>query len=268
MVVARGYRFLRELDADGQADYYLTTIAADNLTAVGLLTSGRAGLPTYHRVGTYHTLAISAARAQRAAPGAGAITTRSATAADLPAILDFLRNQAARYEFLPAYSEADFGPQATTFHGLPWERISLAEDATGLVGTLAVWDQRPFKQVVVQSYPWWWRLARRPYNVYAQLRGTPRLGVPGETLPCLAAALVAVAPDHPGMFAALLQHAARQVAPGDYLLVGLAESDPLLGAARPLADHTYDTGIYLVTWKPDRLPILNDRPLYLELGCL
>ena len=57
-LLARGFRFFRELHGDGRAQLYLTTIAAGNETAIRQLTSGRAGLPAYHDAGEFHTLAI------------------------------------------------------------------------------------------------------------------------------------------------------------------------------------------------------------------
>ncbi len=54
------------------------------------------------------------------------------------------------------------------------------------------------------------------------------------------------------------------------LLLGLHADDPLLTVARPLAAKEYHTQLYYVCW-PDGeslLDELDDRPPYLELGCL
>src|SRR5262245_33959234 len=47
-LIARGYRFLRQLHEDELVPYYLTTIAADNEIALQTLAAGRGGLPTYY----------------------------------------------------------------------------------------------------------------------------------------------------------------------------------------------------------------------------
>src|SRR5262245_46354938 len=57
-LLARGFRFFRQLHQDGRAQLYLTTIGADNATALDALTSGRAGLPRYHFAGVYQTAVI------------------------------------------------------------------------------------------------------------------------------------------------------------------------------------------------------------------
>ena len=46
-LLARGYKYLRELHADAQTPYYVTTILDGNRTAEQILTSERAGLPAY-----------------------------------------------------------------------------------------------------------------------------------------------------------------------------------------------------------------------------
>src|SRR5207237_150176 len=45
-VLARGYRLLRDLHADGRTDLYFTVIAADNAPALSTIAAGRAGLPS------------------------------------------------------------------------------------------------------------------------------------------------------------------------------------------------------------------------------
>ena len=45
-LVARGYRYFRELHEDNRTKLYLTTIAVENSAAMKLLTSGRTGMPT------------------------------------------------------------------------------------------------------------------------------------------------------------------------------------------------------------------------------
>jgi hypothetical protein len=47
IALARGYRYLQTLHADGAVPFYFTTVLDDNTTAKALLTSGRARLPVY-----------------------------------------------------------------------------------------------------------------------------------------------------------------------------------------------------------------------------
>jgi len=61
-VLARGYRLIRELHADGRTDLYHTVIAADNARALETLASGRAGLPAYRDLGGFVSPAINLGR--------------------------------------------------------------------------------------------------------------------------------------------------------------------------------------------------------------
>src|SRR5579859_1753241 len=58
IALARGYRYLQTLHADGAVPYYFTTILDDNTDAKALLTSGRAGLPVYKPVARLITYLI------------------------------------------------------------------------------------------------------------------------------------------------------------------------------------------------------------------
>jgi hypothetical protein len=64
--LARGYRYLHSLHADGRAPFYVTTILEENAYAVALLTSGRVSLPTYEHVATLITYLIPVHRRRRA----------------------------------------------------------------------------------------------------------------------------------------------------------------------------------------------------------
>jgi hypothetical protein len=73
-LIARGYRFFRELHADGRAPLYLTTIAEGNRVAQSILTSGRAGLPAYHDAGRFCTFVISPRRRGEDRADVGSVT--------------------------------------------------------------------------------------------------------------------------------------------------------------------------------------------------
>jgi hypothetical protein len=74
------------------------------------------------------------------------------------------------------------------------------------------------------------------------------------------------------VFAALLAELRRRYSggPWSHLLLGLHETDPLLGVARRMEAACYTTFLYLVAW-PDgeaQRSALDGRPPYLELGTL
>lgn len=270
-LVARGYAFFRRLHADGQARLYLTTIAEGNTTALTQLTSGRAGLPTYHDVGRFHTAAIPLTRRTSRRAMAPGLEIRPARREDIGAVLAFLREQGPRRQFFPAYEEEDFGGETGVFKDLKPDDMLLAFRGGRLV-VLAGWDQHGFRQTVVHGYGGALRSARPAYNAWAWLRGLPPLPPPGGAVHYLTAALPVIAGDDAAVFAALLTELRARSAggPHDYLMLGLHESDPLLPVVRACPAAWYDTRLFLVCWD-DGEPMrrgLDGRPPYLELGCL
>ncbi len=271
-LIARGYAFFRKLHEDGQTPFYLTTIARDNRMAVEVLTSGRAGLPTYHPAGWYHTLAIPLPRRSGAAPKAGPVEVRAASVETLGCLVEFLNREGKRRQFFPCWREEDFFNPQGLLRDLAPERILQAWRGGKLVGCIAGWDQHAFRQSVIHSYAGWVALSRPLYNVWAWVRGLPGLPVAGTTLRYLTAALVVVAEDDPEVFVGLLEALRRQAAggPWSYLLLGLHERDPLLRTAWRFQTTCYSAGLYLVCWPAGEAQraALDDRPPYLELGSL
>jgi hypothetical protein len=271
-LVARGYAFFRRLHQDGRAAFYLTTIAEGNDTALAVLTSRRAGLPSYHFAGRYHTVALVLPRRPPRPKALVGVTIRCATVHDLPAVLDFLASEGPRRHFFPEYRHDDFLSGEGRLRGLELERLMLAERRGHLVGTLAGWDQHAFRQSVVHGYSGQVRWLRPLYNVGQYLRGLPGLPAPGQPLHCLTAALPLVADDDPNVFAALLAELSRRSAGGtwSHLLLGLHESDPLLSVASRFQAARYTTLLFLVGWQDSDAAraALDQRPVYLELGSL
>lgn len=270
-LVARGYAFFRNLHRDGLAPLYLTTIADGNDVALRLLTSGRAGLPTYHFAGEYHTLAIPPrGDPARGDPGrtAARLHVRPATPEDLPRLLNFWSAEGPHRQFFPRLTAEDFA-DGGLFHGLKAEAIFVATHHGELVGTLAVWDQSAFRQTVVHGYQGALRWLRPLYNAWARCRSQPILPAPGQPFAYVTGALPVVKHDNADVLAALIGEAARRN--GDrHLLIGLHGEDPLLPSLRRLAAADYATRLYLVCWD-DGEPLrqsLDGRVPYLELGTL
>jgi hypothetical protein len=272
-LLARGYQFLRDLHADREADFYLTTIADENTAAIRLLTSGRAGLPVYHPWGRYSTLAI---RPRAAAPGMrslpGGPHFRTATIADRDMLVEFWHRFGKLRQFFPVYEAADLFCNAGLLSGLRPEDVALAFLGEELVATLAVWDQRNFKQTIVHGYDGWLAFGRPLYNAYARMMRRPVLPRPGSTLSCAVAAVPIVRGDDVKVFRLLLQWQLSQLRDRGVrtLLLGLHQDDPLMPAARKFTSVEFVTRLYVVYWPEDspNLAAIMNRVPYLELGCL
>jgi hypothetical protein len=272
-LLARGYRFFRELHNDQAAPYYLTTIAADNDAATNVLASGRAGLPIYHPLGSYCTLSLATtAVSTKALPNRDNLSTRTATAADRDAIIQFLLEHGPVYSYFPEYSVEDLFTNAGLLRGLAGDDVLLALRDNTIVGTLAGWNQRAFKQIIIHSYSGWLRPLRPLYNVLARLRHQPTLPPVGSVLNACLAAIPVVRSDDHCVFQTLLITLLRRLA--EYgqplLLLGLHERHPLLPIARQFSGKEYRTNLFIVHWPDETLDIesLTHRVPYLELGSL
>jgi hypothetical protein len=271
-VVAHGYRFLRELHADGRTQIYLTTIADDNDAALSVLTSGRAGLPRYEYFGNYHTGVIPLKRKLSSSSATTGIAIRAARAEDLPQLCQFVDRIGPSRQFFPCYTPADWCKETGTFRGLVARDIFLALRGAEIVGAFACWDQSSFRQIVVEEYGSALAWSAPVYNGWAALRGLPKLPQPGESLPFLTAALSLVAAEDRQIFVALLEAAiAHSLGRGrSHMLVGMHERDPLIGGVKKFQTEAYTTRCYLVYWE-DGMPQrewIDGRVPYLELGSL
>jgi hypothetical protein len=271
-LLARGYQFLRELHQDGAARFYLTTVANDN--PVGrVLTSGRAGLPVYYPCGDYHTLAISTAHQVRTGMSHNdAIEIRPAEEADRDAVVAFLNEFGPTRQFFPVYERRDLFSARGLLQGLRPADVLLAVRGKEIVGTLGGWDQRHFKQIIVQHYRGWLATLRPFYNTWATVRRQPLLPAAGSMLAVSLAAIPVVRDDNPQVFRRLIEAMLHRLAQrGDrLLLIGLHTADSQLAVAQQFAGRDYVTTLYLVYW-PEETPDvdgLKQRPPYLELGSL
>jgi hypothetical protein len=272
-IIPRGYRYFRELHGDQRTSAYLTTIADTNAAAIRLLTSGRAGLPQYHDCGRYITAAIPIVPPRRSARMLPSqVTIRPAEPTDLAAVLDFWNFVGPRRQFFPVYSPEDFFHPAAIFRDLQPGDLLLAFRGQELVGTLAAWDQTAFRQIVVERYSTALGWSRLAYNAWAAMRRQPRLPRPGQSFRWLTAALVAIDEDDESVFEALLEATMiRAAGKGwDCLLIGMHESDSLIQCVRHRQAISYDTRCYVVCWSDGETfrERLDNRPPYLELGCL
>ena len=273
-IVAHAYRHLRTLHEDRRTSLYLSTIAEGNELALSMLNHTRVGLPRYHFAGNYHTLAIPIRRSVSPSNGVETgLEIREATGEDAAVTAGFLSSVGPTRQFFPQYEAGDFFNSGGTFCDLKPQDLLLAFRQGRLIGTLACWNQSRFRQTVVEAYGGHLQWTRPFYNSWARLRGLPQLPPTGEPFQHLTAALPVVRDGDPVVFARLLQEALSRSArkwKEAYLLLGLHERDPLLPVADVRKSHSYRTRLYHVCWDDGESlrAELDDRPPYLELGCL
>ncbi|MFN8546444.1 MAG: hypothetical protein U0527_00350 [Candidatus Eisenbacteria bacterium] len=275
-LLARGYAELRRLHEDGRAPLYFSVIAEENASALDVLTSGRAGLPSYHDLGRLLSPAINLTRRRREPRTSW--TIEAGTSARLDGIVECLNRNMRRRQFAPFFYASQFGPapedsrEWPRLRDLRLEQLRVAVREDRVIGVVAHWDQRGFKQTVVTRYQGRMRLLKPWINLAAPLLGLGRLPAPGEPLRYFYASLIAIDDDDVDVLHSLLLRLYNEaVGTGAmYFLVGLHDRDPLAVALREFRRTPFHARLFAVHFADGDAAFarLDDRVPYVELGML
>lgn len=247
-----GFAFCRKLHHGSDVRLYLASIGGDNHAARRLLVERRSmTAPRFVETDTLVTLAIPV-RWRLLLPRIPGVRIHRGSRAVIDEIAECLQRNLRRYQFAPYWSTDDLLSPSRT-RDLALEDFFLAVHASRLVGSLALWDQRTFKQVVVRGYgP---SLARwRPLvNLATRLAGAPPLPAQGQALRFAYLSHVAIDDDRPDVLTALVAAACRHAhdAGLDYVVIALAARSPLRDAiARKFRHREFSSVLYIAHW-PD-----------------
>ncbi len=267
--LARGYQLFRTLHEDGRCEGYFSTIIDGNADAVSTIASGRAGLPTYHPLGTCTTYAVSGSRWSARRKDAG-IQVRFAEPGEEGRVISLLNRYGPASHFFPVLHERDFG--SPLLRDLPVTRFLIAEDAHGDCGVAGLWDQSGFKQHRIIAYSPWIHRIRYLLNAGLVLSGRNTLPPPGQNLPFVYLCFRAVRDQDPAITRALVSKA-REVlrqSRGTYLVTGCHERDPCRIGMEDVAQTRYRSRLYAVGWEKE-LPsyiALDNRVPYFDPAIL
>jgi hypothetical protein len=267
-VIARGFRFLKQLHESAPVVGYITTIVEENAAARSLLVERPLKhVPKYRELDCLHTLAIFA-RPGREPQLPGGAQVLDGARGTLGEIVAFLREHGLRRQFFPAVSEEYFKSDAA--RGFGADDFVVARRGGAIVGVAGLWDQKGFKQTRVRGYHGALKYLRPACNVAARLAGVQTLPRVGQRLRASYASWLCVAGDDAQVFRVLLRGLLRRGrARGDaYLLLGLCQSDPLLAHAQKLAHISYLSRLYSVEWENGFHDSLDGRPPYVEIATL
>ncbi len=274
-ILRGGYQFLRELHRDFPADFYFTSIAADNQRAIRLFERGLRGLPNYRFLAEFVTLVIPVSPRRFSRVGAESLATglRVETGSEhsLPELTVFLNAQAGRQQLAAHWSEDEIRSLAN--HGLDPGHFQLLRDGGKIVACAGLWDQRVFRQTVIRGYGTTTRLIRPWVNFVGRFLSVPRLPNPGSILAQAFVSPFATAPGHEPCLPILVElfgQAAAQRGIG-YLTLGLAAGDARLALLKKqFYCRSYGSRLYRVNW-PDDADVLHDEgqfPCLPEVGLL
>jgi hypothetical protein len=260
-LLRRGYRFFQQLREGDPADFYFTSIAADNVRARQLLERGLPGLPCYLHLADLTTLLVSTRTSVTPK-----IIPDSATAAELA---DFLNAAGSRTHLAAAWTSSQLDTEAS--HDLRAESFAVFRDHGRIVAAAALWDQRRFRQTVVREYAPALACARPLINTFGGLFGLGPLPQPGRPLahaflsPCAAAA-----GDDRLLTSLVALSCRRAFAQGiDYVTLALPSDDARLRELkRQFRWRSYASRLYCVRWPGDADFPLDHRPVLPDVALL
>ena len=255
-----GYEFFHATQRSAPADFYFTSIAADNARARRVLERGIPGLPRYDFLAELTTLLIPTSRCRRH----GALEPAA------PAeISDFL-NICGQRVHLAAVWGADRLALLTRQDLLP-ELFLVHRRGGTIVAGGAIWDQRGFRQTVVRGYAPALRFARPLLNAFAGIAGGPKLPPRG--------AVVAHAFLSPFAVEAVNDSELRDVVDEfgwaaaqrgiEFLITSFPSDHPHVNTLRRMYwCRAYVTRLYRVTWPGDNIVTPDTRPFMPDVAFL
>lgn len=245
----------------------MITVLAGN-RAMERRLSGPRGVPAFRKIGTVRTHSIPILW-QRSAP-AGGIRVDAARWSDLDEMVRLWSDVCSRRQLAPVVTASGLSAWIRSAPGLDITSYKIARSNSGeMLGFLAVWDQRSFKQLTVVGYSRRMKLARAAFNAVARAVDAERLPSAGSSLNCATTAHICVTPDRPEVLRALVVSGYEDLrrARCSVLNIGLDRRDPLTVGLDGLLSQPTDVNAYLLTTRRGVLPELVDgRTLHYEIA--
>ena len=240
-VVRRGYDFFREIESADPADFYFTSIAADNERARRFLERGLPGMPRYEFLGEFVTVVIRTTRQSICRlPSQSSVCVQKECVSRI--------NEHNRiYQLGPTWSVDELNHLET----LGLEASVTLNAQSSMVASAALWDPRNYRQTVIHGYSPPLAFIRPAANIAAWILGQPRLPAPNTIL---ANAFITQLVVDPANSPALIEliNVLRKTASQrgiEFITLGFAGDDPRLVAVRSnFRRREYLTRLYLVRW--------------------
>lgn len=248
-LIDEGFAFVRTLHQCETTPAYLLSLIAENEAARRLLVERTSPTgPRFAAIGDLHTFVMPTRRWRSRTPARLRIERGSPDR--MTGIAACLQRNLRRYQFAPRWTEADLQSHDAT-RGLTPDDFAIAVDGDQVVGCVALWDQRAFKQVVVRGYAPAVRRTRLLLNAVAPLMRLPRLPVIGSRLEFAYLSHVAIDDDSADVLSALVAAQIRRARQRglEYVIAGFPGGHPFHPVfQREFARRTYRSTLYLAHW--------------------
>lgn len=261
-ILRGGYDYFHRLNDRNPAEFYFTSIAADNQRARRFLERGVRGMPRYGFLGELTTLLVStSARTSASLP--------KRETASVDELAEFLNTVAGRHNLSTVWTPNAL--HALTRHGLNFDDFRVIRVNGKIAAAAALWDQRPFRQTVVRGYSHSLGLLRPVINSVGRLFALPRLPAPGSVLAHAFLFPPAVSPEHAHLLSELVAGFRSLAATKGFDCLTLAlpsNHASLRDLRRRFHTRSYVTRLYRVSWPGDATLELDDRPTLPDIAFL
>jgi len=197
------------------------------------------------------------------------VQIRAATAADVPAMQTFFDREAPRRNGYPVYDFQKLMAGDPYYAGLKIGDYTLALRNGQIIGMLAGWNQKGYKQTRIVGFKPIVKVLRPFYNLYVGLTGGFKLPAIGGALNYLTLYNVLVSNDDKAVFQGLIDWImAHQGQQYDALATAVTHGDPLEDVPRGYKRQKLFSSNFWLSYGDDPRPGIDQRPLYVELGRL
>lgn len=197
------------------------------------------------------------------------VQMRAATAADVPAIQAFFDREAPRRNGYPAYDFTKLLAGDSYYAGLSIGDFVLATRNGQIIGMVAGWNQKAYKQTRIVGFKPIVKVLRPIYNLYVGITGGFKLPPIGGVLNYLTLSNILIANDDPAVLQGLIDHVmANQGQKFDALATAFTHGDPLENVPRGYKRQKLFSSHFWLSYGADPRPGIDNRPLYVELGRL
>jgi len=246
----------------------LITVLAGN-RAMERRLSGPRGVASFQKVGTIRTHSVPMLWRRRESHRTS-VRLAPARWRDLDEMVALWNTVAPLRQLAPVLSARPLADWIQKAPGLDISSYRLARTARGeLVGFLAVWDQRSFKQLTVVGYSRRMNAARLAFNSLCPFVGVERLPVTGSPLECVTVAHICAPADRSDVLRALLTSAYNELRGTrcSFMNVGLDTRDPLSEAMTGFLAQPTDVNAYMMKIRSGVVSEpLDSRPIHYEIA--
>jgi hypothetical protein len=197
------------------------------------------------------------------------VQMRAATSADVPAMQVFFDREAPRRNGYPVYDFNKLLAGDPYYAGLSIGDFVLATRDGQIIGMIAGWNQKAYKQTRIVAFKPIIQLLRPIYNLYVGITGGFKLPAVGGALNYLTLANILITNDDAAVLQGLIDYVmANQGQKFDALATAFTKGDPLENVPRSYKRQKLFSSHFWLSYGADPRPGIDNRPLYVELGRL